>query len=51
MSSRSKKDDEWEERIIGFEQLDENYGNVFMTIFADYHPFCNMVNSICKNDM
>ena len=28
MSSRSKKDDEWEERIIGFEQLDENYGNV-----------------------
>ena len=51
MSSRSKKDDEWEERIIGFEQLDKNYGNVFMTIFADYRPFCNMVNSICKNDM
>ena len=51
MSSRSKKDDEWEERIIGFEQLDENYGNVFMTIFADYRPFCNMVNSICKNTM
>ena len=51
MSSRSKKDDEWEERIIGFEQLDENYSNVFMTIFANYHPFCNVVNSILKNAM
>ena len=37
--------------MIGFEQLDENYGNVFMMIFADYRPFCNMVNSIFKNAM
>ena len=39
MSSRSKKGPEWEEKIIGFEELDEDYGNVFMLITADYRPF------------
>ena len=39
MSSRSKKGPDWEEKIIGFKQLDDNYGNVFTAIIADYHPF------------
>ena len=49
MSLRSKKDDEWDERVIGFEELDENYSNIFLLIIADYHPFYNVVRCMFKN--
>ena len=39
MSSRRKKHEEWEEKKIGFEELDPEYGKVFMLFFADYRLF------------
>ena len=44
MSSRSKKGEEWDERQIGFEELDKDYGTVFTSFFANY---CQFINVIC----
>ena len=42
MYSRSKKGQEWEERMIGFGKWDKDYGTIFMLFFATYHPFINV---------
>ena len=49
MSSRSKKGPDWEEKIIGFEQLDDDYGNVFTAIIADYRQFQNVASCVFIN--
>ena len=46
MSSQSKKGPDWEEKIIGFEQLDDDYGNVFTAIIADYRQFQNVASCV-----
>ena len=43
MSSRRKKGQEWEDKIIGFDDLDPEYGNVFTLFLADYRPFLNVL--------
>ena len=49
MSSRRKKGQEWEDKIIGFDDLDPEYGNVFTSFLADYHPFLNVLLCVFVN--
>ena len=49
MSSRRKKGQEWEDKITGFDDLDPEYGNVFMSFLADYRPFLNVLLCVFVN--
>ena len=51
MSSRSKKGPNWEEKIIGFKQLDDDYSNVFTAIIADYRQFQNVASCVFINSI
>ena len=49
MSSRKKKGQEWEDKIIGFDDLDPEYGTVFTSFLADYHQLLNVLLCVFVN--
>ena len=48
MSSRRKKGQEWEDKIIGFDDLDPEYGNVFTSFCRLLPIFKCVIVCICK---
>ena len=49
MSSRRKKGQEWEDKIIGFDDLDPEYGNIFTSFLADYRQLLNVLLCVFVN--
>ena len=49
MSSRRKKGQEWEDKIIGFDDLDPEYGTVFTSFLADYRQLLNVLLCVFVN--
>ena len=44
-----RKGQEWEDKIIGFDDLDPEYGTVFTSFLADYRQLLNVLLCVFVN--
>ena len=48
MSSKSKKETEWNDYFMGFSELDKEYSNDFTLFFANYSPDISRIMTTVK---